>query len=213
MSTLRTAPAPGAAGLEEPRTARHAHLLRHTYRVLVEQGLRQLSLQRVADRAGVSKGILLYYFGTKENLILAAMRWVLARVARRIHTAVHRAPTAEEKVAAMIDAIFVDPKANRDFYLVFLDLLGAAARQDRFDELSTTFRSIVDAAYAHIIEEGVRAGVFRAPEVAEAASVVRAIVDGLFLQWLQEPDWEARHALTRERCRQAVLGYLRGAPR
>ncbi|MDR7555858.1 MAG: TetR/AcrR family transcriptional regulator [Armatimonadota bacterium] len=213
MSTLRTAPPADATGLDEPRSARHAHLLRHTYRVLVEQGLRRLSLQRVADRAGVSKGILLYYFGTKENLVLATMRWVLARVARRIHTAVHRAPTAEAKVAAMVDAIFVDPRANRDFYLVFLDLLGAAARHDRFDELSATFRGIVDAAYAHIIEEGLREGVFQVPDVAAAASVVRAIVDGLFLQWLQEPDWEARHASTRERCLQAVLGYLRGAPR
>jgi len=199
------------AALEAQLSPKQEHLLRCTYQVLAEGGLRGLSLQRVADRAQVSKGILLYYFGTKENLVLATLRWVLARVARRIYAAVRRARTPEEKIQATIDAIFVDPKANRDFYLVYTDLLSSAARQHRFQELSATFRGIVDAVYGQIIEEGVRAGAFRVRDVQEAAAVMRALVDGLFLQWLQEPDPEATHAQTRERCKHALFTYLRGS--
>ncbi len=198
------------AALEEELSPKRERLLRCTYQVLAEGGLRQLSLQRVADRAGVSKGILLYYFGTKENLVLATLRWVLARVARRIFSAVRRARSAEEKIRATIDAIFVDPKANRDFYLVYTDLLSSAARQHRFQELSSTFRGIVDAVYGQIIAEGVGEGAFRVRDVQEAAAVMRALVDGLFLQWLQEPDPEATYAQTRERCKHALFTYLRG---
>ncbi|GBD30247.1 HTH-type transcriptional regulator BetI [bacterium HR32] len=196
--------------LEEDLSPKQQHLLRCTYQVLAEGGLRHLSLQRVADRAEVSKGILLYYFGTKEKLVLATLRWVLARVARRIHAAVQRARTAEEKVHATVDAIFVDPKANRDFYLVYMDLLASAARQHTFQELSATFRDIVDAAYGQIIGEGVREGAFRVRDVQEAAAVMRALVDGLFLQWLQEPDPGATHRQVRERCKHAIFTYLRG---
>ncbi len=199
---------PHVAALEEALSPRQTELLRCTYQVLAEHGLRQMTLRRVAERAGINKGLLLYYFGNKENLILSTMRWVLARVGRRILSAVSQAGRPEDKVRATIDAIFVDPKANRDFYLVYLDLVTTAARQHRFQELSATFRNIVDAVYAHIIEEGVREGAFRVRDVREAASVVRALVDGLFLQWLHEPDLEATHALVRERCKQAIFSYL-----
>lgn len=190
-------------------TDKHIHLLRSTYRVLAQRGLQQLSLQHVAAQAGVSKGILLYYFGSKENLILATMRWVLGRVAERIRSAVFKAATTEEKVTAMLDAIFIDPKANRDFYLVLLDLLSTAARLDRFDQINATFRTTVNAVYAHIIEQGIRQGTFHITDATEAAAVVRGIIDGLFLQWLQEADREALHARTRETCKRAVLAYLR----
>jgi AcrR family transcriptional regulator len=208
----KAAPSPDARALSE----KHIHLLRSTYRVLAERGLQQLSLQHVAEQAGVSKGILLYYFGSKENLILATMRWVLVRVAERIRSAVFRATTTEEKVTAMLDAIFIDPRANRDFYLVLLDLLSTAARLDRFDEISATFRTTVNGVYAHIIEQGIAQGTFHITDASEAAAVVRGIIDGLFLQWLQEPDREALHGRTRETCKRAVLAYLRseraGAP-
>ncbi|MGH2371981.1 MAG: helix-turn-helix domain-containing protein [bacterium] len=194
---------------EQALSKKQMHLLRSTYRVLAEKGLKELSLQHVADQAGVSKGILLYYFGSKENLILAAMRWVLGRVAERIRTAVFEARSAEEKVTAMLDAIFIDPRANRDFYLVFLDLLSTAARLDRFDELSATFRTTVNAVYAHIIEHGIEQGTFKIANANEAAAVVRGIIDGLFLQWLQEADRDAIHERTRETCKRAVLAYLR----
>jgi len=192
-----------------PLSAKHIRLLRSTYRVMAEKGVQGLSLHHVADAAGVSKGTVLYYFGSKENLILSAMRWVLGRVAHRIRTAVFQAASAEDKVIAMIDAIFIDPRANRDFYLVFNDLLSYAARLDQFDALSATFRNSVNAVYAHIIEHGIQHGTFRITDAFEAASVVRAMIDGLSLQWLQEPEWEHLHAQLRESCKRAVLSYLR----
>ncbi len=201
--------APAPTALEEPSlTAKHIRLLRSTYRVMAEKGVKDLSLQHVANEAGVSKGILLYYFGSKENLILSTMRWVLGRVAGRIRSAVFHAASAEEKVAAMIDAIFIDPRANRDFYLVFNDLLSSAARLHKFDELSAAFRTIVNAVYEHIIDQGIQQGTFRIANAFEAASVVRAMIDGLFLQWLQESEWETLHPQLREVCKRAVLSYL-----
>src|SRR5215213_7018430 len=90
----------------EALAPKQAHLIRSAYKVMGEKGLNHLSLQDVADEAGVSKAILPYYFESKENLILLTMRWVLARVARRIHEAIDEVEAAEEKVSAMIDAIF-----------------------------------------------------------------------------------------------------------
>ena len=192
----------------EALAPKQAHLIRSAYRVMGEKGMNGLSLQDVADEAGVSKAILPYYFDSKENLTLLTMRWVLARVAGRIREALAEASSAEEKVSAMIDAIFVSPESNRRFYLVFFDFLGYAARNDRFADVGATFHEICNGLSAEVIELGQEEGVFLGGNSREGATVVRALVDGLFTQWIQEQDWEKTHAEYREMCKRSVLTYL-----
>lgn len=187
---------------------KQAHLIRSAYKVMGEKGLGRLSLQDVADVAGVSKAILPYYFESKENLILLTMRWVLARVAQRIREAIARADDAETKASAMIDAIFVSGESNRRFYLVFFDFLGYAARNDRFADVGATFHEICNGLYSEVVRLGQEEGVFNGTDAREAATVVRALVDGLFTQWIQEKDWENSHAEYREICKRSVLAYL-----
>jgi TetR/AcrR family transcriptional regulator, fatty acid metabolism regulator protein len=192
----------------EALAPKQAHLIRSAYRVMGEKGMNGLSLQDVADEAGVSKAILPYYFDSKENLTLLTMRWVLARVAQRIREAIVEADTADEKVSAMIDAIFVGPESNRRFYLVFFDFLGYAARSDRFADVGATFHEICNSLYAEVVRLGQEEGVFRDGDASEAATVVRALVDGLFTQWVQDKDWENSHPRYRETCKRSVLIYL-----
>jgi TetR/AcrR family transcriptional regulator, fatty acid metabolism regulator protein len=192
----------------EALAPKQAHLIRSAYRVMGEKGMNGLSLQDVADEAGVSKAILPYYFDSKENLTLLTMRWVLARVAQRIREAIAETDTAEEKVSAMIDAIFVGPESNRRFYLVFFDFLGYAARSDRFADVSATFHEICNNLYAEVVRLGQEEGVFQEGEAGEAATVVRALVDGLFTQWVQEKEWKNTHERYRETCKRSVLTYL-----
>ena len=187
---------------------KQAHIIRSAYKVMGEKGLGRLSLQDVADDAGVSKAILPYYFDSKENLILLTMRWVLARIAQRIREAIARADYAESKVSAMIDAIFVSGESNRRFYLVFFDFLGYAARNDRFADVGATFHEICNGLYAEVVRSGQEEGVFNGTDAREAATVVRALVDGLFTQWIQDKDWENTHAEYREICKRSVLAYL-----
>ena len=193
----------------EALAPKEAYLIRCAYKVMGEKGLRHLSLQDVADEAGVSKAILPYYFESKENLTLLTMRWVLARVAQRIREAIDGVDGAEGKVSAMIDAIFVSPESNRRFYLVFFDFLGYAARNDRFADVSATFHDICNGLYAEVIRVGQEEKIFHEGDASEAATVVRALVDGLFTQWIQDKNWKKTHAECREVCKRSVLAYLR----
>jgi TetR/AcrR family transcriptional regulator, fatty acid metabolism regulator protein len=65
--------------------------------------------------------------------------------------------------------------------------------------------------YADIIRVGLDEGAFHVADVAEAATVVRAIIDGLFLQWIQDADWADRYLERREACKHAILAYLQAA--
>jgi AcrR family transcriptional regulator len=194
--------------LDQELSPPKANLLRHAYHLISERGVHGVSLEEIAAEASVSKGILLYYFKTKENLVLATMRWALSATADRIRAAMTGAHTPEARFVAMIDAIWVRAEINRAFYLTYLDLAAHAARNESFTELSATFHSIVDGLYAEAVRDGVEAGAFAVESVEEAATVVRAIVDGLFVQWMQDPAWKRRHAAYRDVCKRAVITYL-----
>ena len=59
------------------------HLLDAAEAVVVEQGGARLTLDAVAEQAGVSKGGLLYHFPTKEALLQAMIARHIERVERR----------------------------------------------------------------------------------------------------------------------------------
>lgn len=196
----------------EAASDREIQFLRCTYQAISERGVHRVSLQEIAEMAGVSKGLIPYYFKTKDRLVLRTMEWILSVNADRIRESITGARTPKEKVLAMINVIFAGPEQNRRFYLTYLDLLDHAARVDGFVQLSAAFRSIVNSLYAEVISAGRDEGAFRVQDVEEAATIVRAIIDGLFLQWLQEENWERLHPHYRATCERAVLAYLKGGP-
>ena len=195
-----------------PAPDRKIDLIRSAYRLFSEKGVHRVSLDEIAAGAGLSKGLVLYYFKTKENLVLATMRWALDLTAERVGQAMAKAATPNGKVLAMIDGIWSGAKTNRRFYLLYLDLAGHAARVQHFTELSAAFHSVVNALYAEVIVQGIAEGAFAVEDPEEGAAVLRAIIDGLFLQWLQEADWERLHPWYRDTCKRAAVAYLTRTP-
>jgi TetR/AcrR family transcriptional regulator, fatty acid metabolism regulator protein len=191
---------------------RKVDLVRSAYRLFSDKGVHRVSLDEIAAGAGLSKGLILYYFKTKENLVLATMRWALDVTAERVRQAMAKARSPNGKVLAMIDGIWSGAKTNRRFYLLYLDLAGHAARAQHFAELSATFHSVVNALYAEVIAQGVTEGAFAVEDAVEGAVTLRAIIDGLFMQWLQEADWETLHGWYRDTCKRAAISYLARTP-
>jgi AcrR family transcriptional regulator len=167
-----------------------------------------MSLQDVADEAGVSKALLLYHFGTKNALLFAAMKWALERTAERIRDEMASEGTSEEQIAALVDAIFIEPQANREFYLFYLDLIEHAGRVPSFGGLSKMLDDIINGLYREVIADGKAEGVFDVVDVDVAARHMRALIEGTFLQWIQTEDWRRDHGVWKEQCREALLRLL-----
>ena len=186
---------------------REEELVRSTYRVIARQGGHRLSLQDIADEAGVSKGLVLYHFKSKDRLFLTTMRWALARTARRIRERIAGVTEARAVVTALVDAVFVDPERNHEFTLLYLDLVEHAARVPAFAELPDMTREIINGLYAEVVAAGVADGVFHVDDVDDAAAAMRAYIEGTLLTWLQS-DWRSTHAGYRGRCEAGLLRLL-----
>lgn len=187
-------------------------LVRGAYEVMAKVGTQQLSLRALAKELGVSPALLVYHFGSKDNLLIETMHWALAGTVRRIGRQIAGIEDPETALAALMDAVFVGPRENRDFHLIYMDLVQYAVRHASFGRLTALLRRHIDDTYAMVIRQGVEAGVFDADDVELAARQVRAIVEGGFLQWLQTDDWEQTHAALQRDCHAAILRLLGPRP-
>lgn len=190
---------------EEQQEIKRGQLIRATFVEVSEKGFAEVTLEDIARRADVSKGVLLYYFRSKEDLFLAAFKHSILALRDRLRQAVAAAPNPVEKIRAVVRTTFVSAQANRKFYQAYLDLLSMGTRQEAFKQLNARFYEGCLAMDVEILEEGVRQGVFH-PH-ADAA-VLRAIVDGLMLQWLFDESTPFEEY--QRRCETALLRYLQG---
>jgi AcrR family transcriptional regulator len=194
---------------------RKSELVRTVYAVMARDGVHRVPLQQIAEEAGVSKGLLLYHFATKDAMVLAAMDWVLEATGARIRERMRGVTRPQDLLPAVLDAIWIDPEANRDFFRFYLDGVEHQARSPEFDEFGERGRSIIETLYGDVIGEGVDAGIFCVDDVGMAATQMRGVIEGLFLGWLQTTDWRATHPHFKSLCLQSlqrVLGVDRVCP-
>lgn len=191
---------------------RKSELVRTVYSVMARDGVHRVPLQQIADEAGVSKGLLLYHFDTKNAMVLAAMDWVLDATAQRIRHKIDLVEHPQDLLSAVLDAIWVDPEANRDFFRFYLDGVEHQARSPEFAEFGGRGRRVIETLYRDVITRGIASGVFGVDDVAAAALEMRAVIEGLFLLWLQTTDWQESHAQFKATCLETV-GRVLGVDR
>ncbi len=193
--------------VQEYEKQRRQGLIEATYLEVAEKGYSAVTLQDIANRAGVSKGATLYYFATKEDLFLGALEWIVDSIHTKIHQAVAAAPDPVEKIKAVLNTVFANAQEARRFFLAYSDFVSIGTRNKRFHDLNAKFYRGCCGHDREIIEEGIKTGVFREVDIEDASSMIRALVDGFMLQWFfsSEGTFEDYH----RRCERLVLDYLR----
>src|SRR5215475_14941921 len=175
-------------------------LLKAAFREVAEKGFSEVTLDDIARRAGVSKGVTLYYFDSKEHLFRELFGWLTDSIHGRMRDAVAAEDDPVAKIRALVALIFPSPSKNRAFFRAFVDFCGLAARRESFREVNERFYAGCREIDGGIVEDGMRRGVFAVRDPREAGSTIRAIFDGLMMQWLAEKDLEGSFPRYRERC-------------
>jgi AcrR family transcriptional regulator len=189
-------------------TERRLSLLKAAFREVAEKGFSDVTLEDIAVRAGVSKGVTLYHFGSKDDLFRELFGWLIDSIHARMREAVARADDPVSKVRALVAIIFPSPGKNRAFFRSYMDFCSLAARRESFREIGERFYAGCLEIDRGIVEEGLRRGVFVARDPSEAAGTMRALFDGLMMRWLTERDPEGVFASYRDRCERELLSYL-----
>ena len=65
-------------GRKASEAARRQQILHAAYDVAIKDGLEALTIRTVAQRAGLSAGLIIFHSGTKDDLVLAVLDHLLA---------------------------------------------------------------------------------------------------------------------------------------
>lgn len=184
-------------------------ILYAAFQSVSELGFDSVTLQIIADYAEVSKGVVHYYFESKETVLVELLKWLTEKIYQKECSAIELEETAIKKLHAYIGSAFVSPEKNRTFYRVYLDFLAKASRTPLYREINQQFYDNCSTIGRQIIALGQKEGIFMAdlsPE--QTAPKIRAVIDGYLIQWLMT-DRDDLHVFYREACMETILSMLK----
>jgi AcrR family transcriptional regulator len=167
---------------------RRDQIVRATVRCLAREGYTRLTMKKVAREAGVSQGILHYYFADKRAMLVATLKVVSGDLDRRVAAAQSRTgrdPRA--RLRALVRACLEVAVRRPEVWVVFVEFWGEMLHDRRLRALNAEVYSRTRRLIGRLIGEGVRAGHFRPVDPTRAAAVVLGLVDGLSLQLTFDP--------------------------
>jgi TetR/AcrR family transcriptional repressor of bet genes len=173
---------------------------------IAARGFADLTLADVAKAAGLSVGIVNFYFKSKDVLLIETLRHLVADYVQQTNENIRNAGTsAAAQIDAMIESDFHRTIANRKRVTVWYAFWGETRWRPEFlkicQQLSDSFHDETRAAFARLVAEGGYSNI-------DADLVARgfdAMIDGLWLDMLINPK-----AVERDAAKQVVRTYLAG---
>ena len=165
---------------------RREQMLRAALEVIVERGYPDTRIQDVAERAGTSPALVIYYFKTKDQLLTEAMRfsedtWYEDGM-RRIVAIGTAAGRLEELVALCCQPEADDPDAPSASWLLWVDLWAQAARNTEVASVRQKFDERWRDTIACLVTQGQEAGEFGPVDAADFAVTMSSLLDGFAIQ-------------------------------
>lgn len=197
-----------AAGTPRKLTGAKAQRIIEAMRASVAQrGTAGSTFDHVSREAGVSRGLLHYYFGTKEQLLVEAVRHDCELRLERLERQLSTAATSEDFISLMGQNLQSTLSEDPEFVTLVFELFMLSRRNA---DIATEFAGLMRRTREHVarmLEAAQREGVVvlhAEPEVV--AEILFSLGDGLALRMLSEPERDFTATLRAGvACAQALL--------
>lgn len=171
-------------------TARRAQILACAIGAIAESGYGRASLAEIARRAGVSKGVVSYYFASKDELLAQ----VVVDVYRRAGAAIAARTDAETDPSAVLTAYLEANLAFLGRHPADLRAVTEIVMNLRAPDGAPRFApSGADPVLAHLerlLRDGQETGAFRDFDAHALAILVRGAIDTASGRLVTDPDFD-----------------------
>jgi AcrR family transcriptional regulator len=157
-------------------------------RSVARRGTAGSTFDRVAREAGVSRGLLHYYFGTKEQLLVEAVRRDCELRMELLDRQLAGARTAEDLIARMAQNLQATVRDDPDFVTLVFELFTLSRRNA---DIAIEYAELVKGMREHVaqlLETAQHEGVVSLHAEPDTVSeVLFSLADGFALRMLTEP--------------------------
>lgn len=153
------------------------------------RGIAGSTFEHVAREAGVSRGLLHYYFGTKERLLVEVVRTDTEIRVGRLDQTLAAAHTVDDVLDVLVSNLTETIEREPGVFGLLFEVFSAGRRNPEIQrEVADLFKRTRDHV-AEVLEAKEREGAVSLRFGASATvSYLVAIADGIALQALSDPD-------------------------
>ena len=175
-------------------TARRAQIVSAAIDTIAELGYGQASLARIAETAGTSKGVIIYHFGGKDELMRELVAEVVARGVAHMEPQVDAEPTGAGKLRAYIESNLAFMGENRNHMVAIFEIALNARAADGIRLYDVSVQDAGVAALEQLLAYFQGTGEFRAgfdPHVM--AMAIRAAINAVPAELARDPALDVAH--------------------
>jgi AcrR family transcriptional regulator len=174
--------------LSDTKKQKINEILKSTLKVLAENGYENTTIATISAEAGVSRGILHYYFSNKEDLISKVLAFSSENIIQSTIKDI-RGKTIEE----IADNIIIDSiqsfKKNPEFFAFLFEMWCASRRSDKIRDELVICSDKVTQSIKKVLDESVQNKLLRldVKNTEEMAKVLLALFNGIAFEKLMHP--------------------------
>jgi AcrR family transcriptional regulator len=191
-------------GKRDPRS----RVIEITRDLVFTQPLTTVSIRQIADASGMSPSHVLYYFGTKDELLFETWMWHEESLARARRLAYTRMASAAERLRHFVEC--AAPSPHDPHWLLWFYILARQTGDQRVEGRVAQIQAMWLRDLTDAIEYGVEIEEFNHPDPEAFSIRLQAYIDGLALNVVNEASWITRQTMIEWALDFATegLGYL-----
>ena len=162
---------------------RRAQLTRAAYKVVGSKGYYDFTIRDIAKEAGLSTGLVHYYFKNKEDLLLNLLREINNTMMVFLNKELVKANSLSEKLNIFISQAFDLIKSDEHYFHIVIDFWTQVNRNERMKKANIKLMKSYRDEVAKILADGMKSGDFLEMDVDYTAAMIISLIQGLIIQF------------------------------
>lgn len=140
------------------------------------RGSLDITIRDIAARAGVSQGLAHHYFGSKDRLIVASMRYLLSQFSRQVRIGLRQASGPRDRLSAIVRASLGEEQFRPEVVSAWLVFYVHSQESDEARQLLSIYTRRLRSNLIHELRP--LAGL----QAAHVAEGIGALIDGIYIR-------------------------------
>ncbi|MGN9780414.1 TetR/AcrR family transcriptional regulator [Nonomuraea sp. ZG12] len=174
----------GRSFIEE---ARRAQIIAAAIEVIAEHGFTHASLARIAQHAGISKGVISYHFAGKNELMEEVVTRVYSEIVEHVVARMDDVSTAAGLLRTQILSVTAYMRANRAHLIALGQIVNHLRTDDGEPRYGINGNEEIYRSLEEIYRLGQENGEFRQFDVRVMAITHSSALDNMFAYWVANP--------------------------
>ncbi len=155
-----------------------------TYKVVSRKGYYSFTIRDIAREAGLSTGLVHYYFKDKEELLFTLLKFMNNNLRDILVRELSVNADPREKLKIFMDQAFGLLHREKDYFHVLIDFWTQINHNERIRKANMKLYESYRVEIARILNEGIQGGIFPDMDVPYVSAIIISVIQGLIIQYV-----------------------------